>query len=108
MNNNNDKSTRKRNRNWNNNNNSTRHNAKRAKLNKKVSFKNKNNVKVFERNNYNRKPIFINRSNKENMPSYRVNMKAAIEKIKEIKEHRNNVEKMLGVPLKPKKKGLNK
>jgi hypothetical protein len=104
MNNNNDKSTRKRNRNWNNNNNSTRHNAKRAKINKRITFKNKNNVKVFESNNYNRKPISINRSNKENMPSYRVNIKAAIEKIKEIKTHRNNVEKMLGVPLKSKKK----
>ena len=94
---NNNKSTRKRNRNWNNNNNSTKHN-------KRISFKNKNDVKVFESNNYNRKPINVNRSNKENMPSYRVNMKAAIEKIKEIKTHRNNVEKMLGVPLKSKKK----
>ena len=105
---NNNKPTRKRNRNWNNNNNSTKHNTKRAKINKRISFKNKNNVKVFESNNYNRKPINVNRSNKENMPSYRVNMKAAIEKIKEIKTHRNNVEKMLGEPLKSKKKGLNK
>jgi hypothetical protein len=69
----------------------------------KMWFEQLNKVKNFI-NNYNRKPINVNRSNKENMPSYRVNMKAAIEKIKEIKTHRNNVEKMLGVPLKSKKK----
>ena len=98
--NNNIRSTRKRNL----NNNSTNYTAKRAKLNKKVSFKDKNNVKVFESNNYNRKPIVIDKSDKENMPLYRINRNATIEKIKEIKTHRNSIEKMLGVPLKRKKK----
>ena len=94
--------SKKRGRNWNNNNNSKQH-TKRAKLNKRVTFKNKNNVKLFKSNN-DRRPIMTNRSNKENMPNIYVKRNAALAKIKEIETHKKNIETLLGQPLKPKKK----
>jgi hypothetical protein len=88
----------KRNRNWNNNNNnSIKQKTKRAKLNKRITFKNNVHVKYLpNNNNTNRKPIGINKKNRTNLPNYYTNKKALNEKMKRIKTHTEKIRNMVG------------